>query len=132
MDKSWGSGDPNEYLDDLTYMAYDDHRYLKWDTSVDPSHDNYINTSCADKRDSNSPNIIGEWSLAVADDVAKSPDWDPSSNTDFYGKWFAAQVYAYEQQQGWVFWTWKAQLNDYRWSYQGESLLIPGQSEDDS
>ncbi|KAJ5618135.1 hypothetical protein N7537_003249 [Penicillium hordei] len=118
MDKSWGSGDPNEYLDDLTYMAYDDHRYLKWDTSVEPSHDNYISTSCTDKRDSNSPNIIGEWSLAVADDVAKSSDWDPSSNTEFYGRWFAAQVHSYEQQQGWVFWTWKAQLNDYRWSYQ--------------
>lgn len=97
MDKSWGSGDPNEYLDDLTYMAYDDHRYLKWDTSVDPSHDNYISTSCADKRDSNPPNIVGEWSLAVADDVTKSPDWDPSSNTDLYGKWFAAQVHSYEQ-----------------------------------
>ncbi|KOS44946.1 hypothetical protein ACN38_g4095 [Penicillium nordicum] len=90
MDKSWGSGDPNEYLDDLTYMAYDDHRYLKWDTSVDPSHDNYISTSCVDKQDSNPPNIVGEWSLAVADHVAKSPDWDPSSNTDFYGKLFAA------------------------------------------
>ncbi|KAJ5497704.1 Glycoside hydrolase superfamily [Penicillium expansum] len=118
MDKSWGSGDPSEYLDDLTYMAYDDHRYLKWDTSVDPTHDNYISTSCGDKRDSNFPNIIGEWSLAVSDTVARSSNWDPSSNTDFYGKWFAAQVHAYEQQQGWVFWTWKAQLNDYRWSYQ--------------
>lgn len=34
MDKLWGSGDPNQYLDDLYYAAYDDHRYLKWDTSV--------------------------------------------------------------------------------------------------
>ncbi|KAJ5343940.1 uncharacterized protein MYU51_002117 [Penicillium brevicompactum] len=118
MDQSWGSGDPNEHLDDLTYMAYDDHRYLKWDTSVDASHDNYISTSCGDQRDSNSPNIVGEWSLAVPDDVEQSSDWDPSSNTDFYAKWFAAQVHSYEQQQGWVFWTWKADLNDYRWSYQ--------------
>lgn len=122
MDQSWGSGDPNEFLGDLTYMAYDDHRYLKWDTSVDASHDSYISTSCGDKRDSNSPNIVGEWSLAVPDDVEGSSDWDPSSNTEFYAKWFAAQVHSYEKQQGWVFWTWKAQLDDYRWSYQGEWL----------
>ncbi|KAJ5791904.1 CAZyme family GH5 [Penicillium psychrosexuale] len=118
MDKSWGSGDPNEYLDDLTYMAYDDHRYIKWDTSVSPSHDNYISTSCGDNRDSNWPNIVGEWSLSVPDDIEASSDWEPSSNTDFYGKWFAAQVHSYEKQQGWIFWTWKSQLNDYRWSYQ--------------
>ncbi|CAG8017015.1 unnamed protein product [Penicillium olsonii] len=123
MDESWGSGNPNEYLDDLTYMAYDDHRYLKWDTSVDVSHESYISTSCGDRRDSNSPNIVGEWSLAVPDDVEQSSDWDPSSNTEFYAKWFAAQVHSYEKQQGWVFWTWKAQLDDYRWSYQGEYLF---------
>jgi hypothetical protein len=125
MDKLWGSGDPNQYIDDLYYAAYDDHRYLKWDTSVDASHDSYISESCSDNRDSNTPTIVGEWSLAVPDDVESDSDWDPKSQTDFYGKWFAAQVHSYEKQQGWVFWTWKAQLNDYRWSYQGEltSLL---------
>jgi hypothetical protein len=124
MDKLWGSGDPNQYLNDLYYAAYDDHRYLKWDTSVDVSHDSYISDSCNDNRDSNTPTIVGEWSLAVPDDVQSTSNWDPSSNTDFYKKWFAAQVHSYEKQQGWVFWTWKAQLNDYRWSYQGESAPV--------
>lgn len=124
MDKLWGSGDPNQYLDDLYYAAYDDHRYLKWDTSVDVSHDSYISESCNDNRDSNIPTIVGEWSLSVPDDVQSTSDWDPSSNTDFYKKWFAAQVHSYEKQQGWVFWTWKAQLNDYRWSYQGEFMVV--------
>ncbi|EPS29361.1 putative beta-1,6-glucanase [Penicillium oxalicum 114-2] len=119
MDQLWGSGDPTQYIDDLYYAAYDDHRYLKWDTSVEVSHDSYIQTSCNDKRDSNTPTIVGEWSLGVPDDVERTSDWDPSSQTDFYSKWFAAQVHSYEEQQGWVFWTWKADLgDDYRWSYQ--------------
>ncbi|KAJ5438020.1 glucan endo-1-6-beta-glucosidase B [Penicillium daleae] len=95
MDKLWGSGDPNQYLDDLYYAAYDDHRYLKWDTSVDVSHGSYIRESCNDNRDSNNPTIVGEWSLALPDNVQSTSDWNPSSNMDFYKKWFAAQVHSY-------------------------------------
>lgn len=36
-DKLWGSGDPNQCLDNLYYAAYDDRRYLKWDTSIEVS-----------------------------------------------------------------------------------------------
>ncbi|CAL5875247.1 uncharacterized protein PFLUO_LOCUS9551 [Penicillium psychrofluorescens] len=118
MDELWGSGDPDQYLTNLHFLAYDDHRYLKWDTSVPASHSSYLNTSCSDERNSNWPTIVGEWSLAVPDNVQSSPNWDPSSNKKFYAKWFAAQVHAYEKQQGWVFWAWKSQLNDYRWTYQ--------------
>ena len=25
---------------------------------------------------------------------------------------------AYEKQDGWVFWSWKTDLDDYRWDYQ--------------
>ncbi|KAI9924927.1 hypothetical protein MW887_006333 [Aspergillus wentii] len=117
MDKLWGSGDPNESLKDLYYAAYDDHRYLKW-ANVDVSKDSYISTSCSDELNSNTPTIVGEWSLSVPDDVESHDDWKPDGNQDFYKKWFAAQVTSYEKQQGWVFWTWKAQLGDYRWSYQ--------------
>ncbi|KAJ5151275.1 glucan endo-1-6-beta-glucosidase B [Penicillium canariense] len=102
------------YIDNLYYAAYDDHRYLKWDTSVDVSHDSYIRESCnSNNRDRDTPTI--------------SSDWDPSSNTDFYETWFAAQAHSYEKLQGWVFWNWKAQLNDYRWSYQDavKSGVIP-------
>lgn len=125
MDKLWGSGDPNQYLDDKTYAAYDDHRYFKWDESVEKTHDAYISKACSDKRNSNTPTIVGEWSLAVPSDLESAGDWNPDSQKDFYSKWFAAQVQSYEQGQGWVFWTWKARLNDIRWSYQGLSHSIP-------
>ncbi|KAF9888501.1 hypothetical protein FE257_008608 [Aspergillus nanangensis] len=117
MNEKWGSGDPTSSLTDDYFAAYDDHRYVKWDTSVNVNKDNYITSSCNDDRGGNTPTIVGEWSLSVPDDVQWSSDWDPSTNTDFYAKWFAAQVIAYEKQLGWVFWTWKADLGDYRWSY---------------
>ncbi|RJE19079.1 Glycoside hydrolase family 5 [Aspergillus sclerotialis] len=117
MDEKWGSGDPNEALKDTYYTAYDDHRYLKW-ANVDVSQDSFISTSCSDELDSSTPTIVGEWSLSVPDDVENDSDWSTDSNQDFYKRWFAAQLTAYEKQQGWVFWTWKAQLGDYRWSYQ--------------
>ncbi|KAH8434152.1 glycoside hydrolase family 5 protein [Aspergillus melleus] len=126
MDKLWGAGDPHESLSDDYYAAYDDHRYLKW-ADVDVSHDSYISTSCSDQLDSNKPTIVGEWSLSVPDDVEHTDEWNPDSNQDFYKRWFAAQVTAYERQQGWVFWTWKSQLGDLRWSYQDavEAGVIP-------
>lgn len=123
MDEQWGSGDPKEFLKDLYNAAYDDHRYLKYATDVQPSKETYIQTSCNDNLDSNRPNIVGEWSLSPSSDVENNDDWKPESNKDFYKKWFAAQVSSYEKQQGWIFWTWKAELNDYRWSYKG--LLPP-------
>lgn len=122
MDKAWGSGDPTKYLKDTYYAAYDDHRYLKW-ANVEPSKKKYIQTSCSDNLDSNTPNIVGEWSLSPSSEVEKSDDWNPDSNKDFYKKWFAAQITSYEKQQGWIFWTWKAELNDYRWSYKGKFCL---------
>lgn len=122
MNTKWGSGNPKEFLDDDTFAAYDDHRYLKW-TDVDKNKDSYIEASCNDDRGGDSPVVVGEWSLAVNDDVEGDADWDPSTQQDFYSNWFAAQVMAYEKQQGWVFWTWKADLgDDYRWSYKGKSL----------
>lgn len=119
MDELWGSGDPNQSLTDLYFAAYDDHRYLKYDTSVAVSKDSYISTSCNDNRDSNYPTIVGEFCLSPPDDVQWNSDWEPDSNKDFYKQWFAAQAQSYEKQQGWIFWTWKSQLGDYRWSYSG-------------
>ncbi|QGA15346.1 hypothetical protein EYB26_003003 [Talaromyces marneffei] len=118
MNNLWGSGDPTEYLTDNYFAAYDDHRYVKWDTSVAVSQDNYISTSCNDNRGGNTPTIISEWSLSVPDNVQDTAGWDPSTNKDFYAKWFVAQVITYEKQDGWLFWSWKSELGDYRWSYQ--------------
>ncbi|KAL4884221.1 glycoside hydrolase superfamily, partial [Aspergillus karnatakaensis] len=116
MNQKWGSGEPTEFLTDTYFAAYDDHRYLKWaDVAVDK--ETYISTSCNDDRGGNTPVIVGEWSLSVPDGVQWSGEWEPAGNVDFYKRWFAAQVVAYERQLGWVFWTWRADLGDYRWSY---------------
>ena len=69
MSSLWGSGDPTEYLTDNYFAAYDDHRYIKWDTSVTVSQESYISTSCNDDLSGNTPSIVSEWSLSVPDDV---------------------------------------------------------------
>lgn len=122
MNDKWGAGDPTQYLPDQTNTAYDDHRYLKWDTSVTTTQAGYLSASCNDDRGGNSPTIVGEWSISVADAVENSDSqfYPVASNIGFYQKWFAAQAQAYEKQEGWVFWSWKAQLGDPRWSYKGE------------
>ncbi|KAF5234846.1 hypothetical protein FANTH_11940 [Fusarium anthophilum] len=119
MGSLWGSGKPTEFLSDTSSTAFDDHRYLKWDTSVEVSHEAYIEKSCSDDRNTDGPTIVGEWSLAVPDNVEKTDAWNPQTQKEFYTKWFSAQVHAYEKNTlGWVFWTWKANLgDDYRWSY---------------
>lgn len=119
MNSLWGSGNPNQYLTNTYFAAYDDHRYLKWDSSVTVSQSSYISTSCNDNRGANTPTVVGEFSLSVPDDVQWTSGWEPSTQQAFYKKWFAAQVTSYETYTlGWVFWTWKSQLGDYRWSYQ--------------
>lgn len=61
---------------------------------------------------------MGEFSLSPPDNVQDTADWATSTQGAFYKKWFEAQILGYEKHAlGWVFWTWKAQLNDYRWSY---------------
>lgn len=44
--------------------------------------------------------------------------WATSTQQSFYKNWFAAQIMSYEAHtNGWIFWTWKTQLGDYRWDY---------------
>ncbi|KAG7142925.1 glucan endo-1 like protein [Verticillium longisporum] len=122
MGSGWGAGNPVEFLSDTQLTAFDDHRYLKWANrdEVPLSHESFISTSCSDNlsRDSAGPTIIGEWSLSVPDEDQWSDEWHPESQKDFYRKWFAAQIHSYETRaEGWVFWTWKTQLGDYRWGY---------------
>jgi glucan endo-1,6-beta-glucosidase len=116
MNSLWGSGDPTQYLTDNYFAAYDDHRYLKW-SGIPTTQASYLSTSCSDNRGGNWPTIVGEFSLSVPDDVQWTAGWDPSTQQSFYRQWFAAQAMAYERQMGWIFWTWKTQLGDYRWGY---------------
>lgn len=117
MSSHWGSGKPDEFLPGAHFLAFDDHRYLKWDTSVKVDKDAFLAASCKDDRNAEKPTIIGEWSLSVPDNVEWTDPWNPNNNKDFYRRWFAAQVQAYEKSEGWVFWSWKVSLGDYRWSY---------------
>jgi hypothetical protein len=126
MNGLWGSGDPNQYLTNTYFTAYDDHRYLKYDSSVAVSHSSYLSNSCNANRnsDNETPTIVGEFSLSPPTDVQDNSDWSTSSQTAFYKQWFAAQVTNFESNtEGWVFWSWKTQLGDYRWSYQGMLLI---------
>jgi len=123
MNTAWGSGEPAQFLPDTTNIAHDDHRYLKWDSRVPVSQGSYVSTSCNDNRGGNPNTVVGEFSLSVPDNVQWTDGWHPNTQQGFYRKWFAAQIMSYERNTlGWVFWTWKSQLGDYRWSYQGMSL----------
>ncbi|KAI1343151.1 glycoside hydrolase family 5 protein [Xylariaceae sp. FL0016] len=133
MAEAWGSGDPTTNLPDTTFASYDDHRYLKWDTSIDASRDGYINAACNDNRGGDDI-IIGEWSISVADDVQYSSDLDikdTDANNAWYTDFWAAQAQAFERSGGWVFWSWKcnyiAGFNEWRWCYKSavEAGIIP-------
>ncbi|XP_055354489.1 uncharacterized protein LOC129600112 [Paramacrobiotus metropolitanus] len=119
MDKRWGAGDPKAGLTDLWHAAYDNHRYIKYDTSVPPTRQAYLRASCNDDLSGNWPVVVGEWSISPKISDEWGSEFNPSSPgaAEFYKKWWAAQVMAYEKQNGWVFWSWKTDLNDYRWSY---------------
>ena len=125
MDKRWGSGDPKQALNDTTYAAYDSHTYLMFDSNVYVDQNTYITSSCKDDRSGGSPTIVGEFSMGVPGQAAWSSGWSPKnpSNTDFYKRWFAALISEYEKVNGWIFWAWKAELGDYRWSYDGMSWI---------
>ncbi|CAL8580038.1 hypothetical protein XPA_005771 [Xanthoria parietina] len=131
MNTKWGSGDPHQYLTDDWFAAYDDHRYLKYsnDNGINSAGSGktpaaYLKQSCIDDRGGNWPTIVGEFSLSVANDLENSsPAFaPPGDHVDWYRRWFAAQILAYEKQSGWIFWSWKANFiggrNDWRWSYQ--------------
>ena len=72
--------------------------------------------------------IVGEFSLSVADNLQFQPAFTPDNNVAWYQKWFAAQIIAYEKQEGWIFWSWKADwiggVDDWRWSYQGKQPVV--------
>ena len=122
MDNLWGSGDPTQYLSDNYFAAYDDHNYVGFNPEVNPTQADYLAYSCNDDRGGNWPVIVGEWSMTVQNGQ-DSQFWPISDNLDFYQKWFNAQVRAYEKQDGWVFWSWKTNLGDPRWDYQGMYVL---------
>jgi hypothetical protein len=87
-------------------------------------------SNCNNSGDPETPTIVGEWSISVASEVERDPEWDTTpQNKDFYTRFFAAQITNYEATTlGWIFWSWKTQLNDYRWSYSGMFRTSPART----
>ncbi|KAI9889687.1 MAG: hypothetical protein M1814_005088 [Vezdaea aestivalis] len=130
MDKMWRSGDATQALPKDDSIAFSDHNYIKY-ANPGPHQQDYISASCRDNRmaDGQAPKIVDEWSLSIADDLERNPEFAANAgNKDFYSRWFSAQIQTYEKQtNGWVFWSWRNELGDYRWSYKlaVESGAIP-------
>lgn len=119
MNKNWGSGDPTTALPSgYTDVLGDSHDYVKYTSGVTQDRDGYLSFSCSDDVSGSIPVIVGEWSLSVADDVQDTDEFSTSTQSAWYGQWFSAQIQAYEKVNGWIFWSWKTELGDYRWGYQ--------------
>jgi len=122
MDENWGSGNPNQNLPSTEYALYDYHNYVKYDTAVNPTRDSYMQYSCSGNLavSGETPLIVGEWSLSVPDALQESADFSTTGSgaVQFFQYWFIAQQQMYERSGlGWIFWNWKADLGDWRWSY---------------
>ncbi|KAH4848337.1 hypothetical protein HBH70_075460 [Parastagonospora nodorum] len=127
MDNLWGGGDPKSNLPNDGNVMFDDHNYVGG--AVDFRHPNgaakqadYMWYTCfLDNRlsDGNTPKIVQEWSLTVTSKYETSSefDWKNPSNVPFYKQWFTAQQRLYEQTNGWIFWSWRTQINNPRWDY---------------
>ena len=123
MDKLWGAGDPKSNLPSDSNIVFDDHNYVGGAVEADhkPAQQaDYMSYTCyKDNRltDGDTPEIVQEFSLTVNDGSSSEFDWNKAANTPFYKQWFIAQQRLYEQTNGWIFWTWRNQLNDPRWDY---------------
>lgn len=137
---SWWSGELNTNLPSQKQVAYDVHSYIKYASDVTQTRDGYLSYTCgldfASQNSNDSPLYVGEWSLSprkfvcsylycemIAEEALHSKvndnqnsefTTDASDAVSWYTKFFKAQAYAYEKTDGWIFWTWTTQLNDYR------------------
>lgn len=123
MNQQWGSGNPTDNIhgDDTFFLAYDSHIYPRYTQGLKQTTKAYLQQSCQQRLDTEGawPIIVGEFSLSGSMNADDWEEWDPT-NKQFYREWFAAQLSAYERTaQGWCFWSWKTETEDYRWSYQG-------------
>lgn len=138
MNEKWGSGNPNQGLTDLWFAFYDDHKYVKWTPGVASTRDAYMRYSCNDDRGGNWPVVVGEWSLSTADENNSEFDINRSDAKAWYRRWWSAQTYAYEKQNGWIYWSWKVQniggRMDWRWGYVNavDAGVIPSNARGDA
>jgi len=115
MDKKWLGGDPRATaaVRNDALVAFDDHNYIGLDDAKGPV---LMERTCTDHRQEAGEDfkVVGEWSLRSG-----GVNWTDSASREFFTKWFTAQQQMYEEpgMAGWVFWTWKTELNDPTWTY---------------
>ncbi|EUC29967.1 glycoside hydrolase family 5 protein [Bipolaris zeicola 26-R-13] len=124
MDTLWGAGNPKSHLPaNATRIVYDDHNYIGGAViakNPDAKQADYMYYTCfEDDRlsDGDTPKMVQEWSLTVKNEYSAEFDWKLAQNEAFYKQWFVAQQRLYERTNGWIFWSWRTQLNDPRWDY---------------
>ncbi|KAG6281119.1 hypothetical protein E4U48_007389 [Claviceps purpurea] len=126
MSKKWEGGNPrdNAAVANDPRVAYDDHSYIGFGLGNDNNGDQgkLMRNACTDNRvlDGQAFTITGEWSMTSGVGF---------EDADFFRKFFTAQQQLYEKpgMNGWVFWTWKTELNDPRWTYSDATArgLVP-------
>ena len=142
MGDAWGSGDPTSSLPaNATNLLFDDHRYYKWDSKVEQTKSGYISAACSDDR-GGTDIIVGEWSLSINDYYQNTSEFainsdagvDVTTQKEWYQSFWAAQVQAFEQSGGHIFWTYKCNwiggMDEWRWCYQ--SAVANGVIPDDA
>ncbi|KAM3468130.1 hypothetical protein MY5147_008237 [Beauveria neobassiana] len=123
MSAKWSSGNPRDAsaVANDPRVAFDDHNYISFGLPDDQRGDQgrLMRSACTDSRVVDGEedfDITGEWSMT------SNVDWHDDG---FFKKWFTAQQQLYEKpgMSGWVFWTWKTELNDPRWTYSYATYL---------
>ncbi|KAI5923688.1 glycoside hydrolase family 5 protein [Camillea tinctor] len=121
MSRNWGSGDArsNAGVANAPMTGFDDHNYIGFaqgDNNGDPY--SLLHSACSDSRvvAGEDFEITGEWSMT------SGVDWQDAA---FFRRFFTAQQQLYEKpgMAGWVYWTWKTELNDPRWTYSYATYL---------
>ncbi|KAM3415667.1 hypothetical protein BST61_g9186 [Cercospora zeina] len=114
MSKKWGSGVPRatSAIQNDPMTAYDDHNYIGFALSGSSDKSALMHSACTDSRVVSGQDfaLTGKWSVTSGVD---------QNDADWFKMWFTAQQLTYEKpgMDGWVFWTWKTELNDPRWTY---------------
>ncbi|KAI0442763.1 beta-1,6-glucanase [Xylaria telfairii] len=120
MSSKWSSGNPRSNsavaADSLT--GFDDHNYIGFGVSNNGDRTALMQSACRDSRVVGGENfdITGEWSMT------SGVEWQDAA---FFKKFWTAQQQLYEKpgMAGWIYWTWKTELNDPRWTYSYATYL---------
>ncbi|GAA5926971.1 hypothetical protein JCM1841_001600 [Sporobolomyces salmonicolor] len=111
MDGWWGAGQPSAHINTSDHIAYDDHNCNSY--SLLGSVTTHI--PVLQMPTDSFPVITGEWSLSTIG----GGELDPSSAgaKEFFQRFAAAQMLNAEKGAGWVFWSWKTEMNSPTWGY---------------